>query len=154
MNHARPAQDDLAEMLATQVDLLDQLLAIGHTQLQAIEQGRMSELLALLSDKQPLLADLNDVAHRLRKAYDSLQPGTTDSGVDLQRLGGLKNQVQQRFESLMELEGKSEAMLCGTRDEIAKRLESSAHSMTAISAYQRAASLPSQGTSLDLSSDR
>lgn len=145
--------ESLLEILSSQIGLLDQLIEIGKVQIQAIEHGRMSELLSLLSDKQPLLADLGDVAHRIRKLTANQSTASQDDDGDVQTCRQLKANAKDRFEQLFELEQRSEALLCTSRDQIAKRLEVSSHSMTAISAYQGDATRQTQGGRLDLSSD-
>jgi len=143
----------LPEILSSQIGLLDQLIEIGQVQIQAIEHGRMSELLSLLSDKQPLLTDLGDVAHRIRKLNARQSTALHEDDVCVQMCRQLKADAKNRFELLFELEQRSEALLCTNRDQIAKRLEASSHSMTAISAYQGGATGQTQGGRLDLSSD-
>lgn len=144
--------DNLPELLKWQFDLLGQLIEIGQTQIEAIEDGRMSELLALLSDKQPLVADLGNVANRIRNLNDNPSQSVIND-THVQRCRQLKDQTKQRFVLLFELEQKSETLLCTSRDQIAKRLEASLHSMTAISAYQSGSAVQTQGGRLDLSSD-
>ncbi len=144
--------ENLWELLNTQIGLLDQLIEMGQVQINAIENGRMSELLSLLSDKQPLLADLGDSAERIRNLTGNSSSTACDDA-DVQRCRQLKDQAKQRFELLFDLEQKSETLLCTSRDQIAKRLEASSHSMTAISAYQNGSAMQSPGGCLDLSSD-
>lgn len=144
---------NLLELLKLQIGLLDQLIELGHGQIQAIESERMSELLALLSDKQPLLSDLGEMAQRIRNLNDDPDSIVIDDELYAQRCRQLKGYAQQRFEFLFDLEQKSESLLCTSRDQIAKRLEASSHSMTAISAYQNDFSERTQGGRLDLSSD-
>ncbi|HBJ34456.1 MAG TPA: hypothetical protein DDZ51_06765 [Planctomycetaceae bacterium] len=144
--------ENLLDLLQLQVGLLDQLLEIGQVQLHAIENGRMSELLSLLSDKQPLLADLGDTADRIRHLTSNPPATTGDDDAYLQRCRQFKEIAKGQFETLFELEQKSESMLSTSRDEIAQRLEASSHSMTAISAYQRGSATQTQGARLDLSS--
>jgi len=144
--------ESLLEILSSQIGLLDQLIEIGQVQIQAIEHGRMSELLSLLSDKQPLLGDLGDVARRIRDLTADHSISVQDEGY-AQRCRQLKASARGRFEQLFELEQRSEALLCTSRDQIAKRLEASSHSMTAISAYQSGYTAETQGGRLDLSSD-
>jgi flagellar biosynthesis/type III secretory pathway chaperone len=145
--------ENLPELLKLQIGLLDQLIELGLGQIQAIENERMSELLALLSDKQPLLSDLSEMAQRIRNLNDDPDSIPIDDELYAQRCRQLKGYAKQRFELLFDLEQKSESLLCTSRDQIAKRLEASSHSMTAISAYQNDFSERTQGARLDLSSD-
>lgn len=145
--------DNLPDLLNSQVALLDQLIEMGQDQIHAIENGRMSELLSLLSDKQPLLADLGDAAQRIRNLIGISPADTPSDDPDAKRCRQLKDQAQQRFELLFDLEQKSETLLCISRDQIAQRLEASSHSMTAISAYRSDSATKTQGGHLDLSSD-
>jgi flagellar biosynthesis/type III secretory pathway chaperone len=149
---ANPSEN-LLDLLSSQVGLLDQLLEIGKLQMHAIENGRMSELLSLLSDKQPLLADLGDMAYRIRNLPSHPLPASSDDDAGVQRCRELKAQAKEQFEQLFELEQKAEVLLSNSRDQIAKRLEASSHSMTAISAYQSGSTINTQGGRLDLSSD-
>jgi hypothetical protein len=145
--------DSLLELLTLQVGLLDQLIEMGQAQMSAIENGRMSELLSLLSDKQPFLVDLADAAQRLRHLNASRTPTAVRSDCYYQRCRQLKEQAKQQFDTLFELEQNAESLLSKSRDQIARRLEESSHSMTAIPAYQRESAMHSQGGRLDLSSD-
>jgi len=145
--------DNLADLLHSQVDLLDRLIEIGQVQIQAIENERMSELLSLLSDKQPLLNELGDTAERIRNLNDNSSANCGDDDLYIQRCRLLKDDATQRFEQLFDLERESETLLCKSRDQISQRLEASSHSMTAISAYQSGSVIQSQGGRLDLSSD-
>ncbi len=145
--------ENLLDLLTSQVALLDKLIELGQIQILAIENGRMSELLSLLSDKQPLLGDLGDAAQRIRNLIGNPQSTAPDNDADAKRCRQLKDQAKQRFELLFDLEQKSETLLCTSRDQIAKRLEASSHSMTAISAYQSGSAVQTQGGRLDLSSD-
>lgn len=145
--------ESLLEILSSQIVMLDRLIEIGQVQMQAIEHGRMSELLSLLSDKQPLLADLGEVANRIRKLAANPSTAPPDADGDVQSCRRLKADAKDRFAQLFELEQRSEALLCTSRDQIAKRLEASSHSMTAISAYQSGSAGQTHGGRLDLSSD-
>lgn len=145
----------LLELLQWQVSLLDRLIEVGERQFQIIQEERMSELLSLLSEKQPLLTQLGDTANQIRSLNE--QPlayqgdGNADQSAILCRQ--LKDVAQRRFEHLFELEQKCESRLCVSRDQIAERLAMSSHSMTAIDAYQKATALPDKGPRLDLASD-
>lgn len=145
--------DNLLDLLTSQIDLLDRLIEIGQIQIQAIENERMSELLSLLSDKQPLVNDLGDTARRIHSLHDNPSDNSVDDAVHVQQCRLMKDNAAQRFELLFDLEQKSEALLCKSRDQISQRLEASSHSMTAISAYQSGSAPQTPGGRLDLSSD-
>ncbi len=146
-------EQSLLGILSSQIGVLNRLIEIGQVQMRAIEHGRMSELLSLLSDKQPLLADLGDLADRIRRLAANPSTASPDDDVDVHTCRQLKADAKDRFEQLFELERRSEALLRTSRDQIARRLEASSHSMAAISAYQGGSTKQTQGGRLDLSSD-
>jgi len=147
--------ETLFELLQWQVSLLDRLIEIGERQLQTIQGERMSELLSLLSEKQPLLTQLGEAANQIRSFRE--QPishqGNRVGHESASRCRQLKEEAQKRFELLFELEHQCESRLCVSRDQIAERLAASSHCMTAIDAYQKATASPAQGARLDLASD-
>jgi flagellar biosynthesis/type III secretory pathway chaperone len=152
MSQSASSSDSLLQLLTFQLGLLDQLIEIGHAQIGAIENGRMSELFSLLSEKQPLIAELGDTSQRIRDLNRDGMSSASENDASIQQCRRLKEQAQQHFNRLFELEKKSEILLTKSRDQIARRLEESSHSMTAISAYQSGSAFQSQGGQLDLSS--
>jgi len=146
------ANHSLLPILQHQIGLLDQLISLGHQQLQAIELGRMSELLSLLSEKQPLLTHLSDTAHQLRLCGDHAAENSTMPPGDRVACREHKALAAERFDELFALEKQCETALCSSRDQIARRLEASAHSMNAATAYQGDQLRGTQGGRLDLSS--
>jgi len=146
------ANHSLLPLLQTQVALLDDLISLGNQQLQAIELGRMSELLSLLAEKQPLLTQLSDTANQLRYCGDPSAANSTMLPEDREVCRKQKAVASERFDELLTLEKQCESALCSSRDQIARRLEASAHSMNAATAYQGNQLQVSQGGRLDLSS--
>lgn len=145
--------EGLRETLTSQIELLDRLIELGNVQIEAIENSRMSELLSLLSDKQPLLVELGEVAEKIRGFNADPFSRVHEDDAHRESCRKLKEEARTRFESLFQLEQKAEAMLSVSRDQIAKRLEASSNSMAAISAYQGGSAAHTQGGRLDLSSD-
>ncbi len=53
--------NEFLELLHQQAELLDRLIAAGTQQSQAIAANRMSELIAILAQKQPQLERLGQI---------------------------------------------------------------------------------------------
>ncbi len=147
---------DLLEQLSRQLRLLDDLLALGNQQSAAIAQGRMSELMALLAEKQPLLAQLSENAGTLRELSDQLVREHAADDPYRVRCRQQKQLVDQAYAQLLEQEQHAEQQLTTSRDQVAERLAASTGSLQAATAYQRMAPQPGDsgaGGRLDLSSD-
>lgn len=142
----------LPDLLDAQAQLLACLIDLGHQQVEAIQNGRMNELLSILSRKQQFLDALAANALRLGPISNQLELG--DALTPPQRAGSREKHAlaTARFDELFELEKHCEQLLCDSRTQIAGRLEQTVHSMNVAKAYRRESLPPTQGGRLDLSS--
>lgn len=135
--HSTFTANDLWNLLCEQADLLDQLLIFGGHQQQAIAANRMSELIAILGNKQPYLERLEQV----RKQLHAWQPKSEHGFVwpDLaqrEQCQQKRDRSAQSFAALIDLEHACELALAQSRDQIQQRLKNFDSSRTAAAAYQ------------------
>lgn len=134
-----------------QVQLLDQLADLCQRQLDAIGQGRMNELLSLLSEKQQPLERLHQGARQLRQLHDDLQAGGGLPENEAEAFRKAYAAANRRYDQLLTLEQAAEQQLVEGRDRIAERLQATNSGMHVANAY-RATDPPPTGGSLDLAS--
>lgn len=146
--------DRLAELVQEQLDVLLQLQRMGQQQQEMIVQGRVSELLSLLAEKQQLLQRLTEVQQSLRPA--SQQPPDArrwSSAQRKQQCQAISAQCDALLAEILETEAASEASLVESRDALAVRLQQSTGALHAARTYQGALSdLGRPASRLDLSS--
>lgn len=152
MKHPPQPNERMLTLLTRQNDLLDRLLALGRRQLDAIENSRMSELLGLLAEKQPLVDQLSELAIGLKtiRENESSAAGSVDG--DKAECRKLSNIANTSFEELFKLEKQCETLLCDRRDQIGTRLQATSNSLSAANAYRNIPPTTSLGGQLDLSS--
>jgi flagellar biosynthesis/type III secretory pathway chaperone len=151
--NVQPRPDNcMLALLTCQDELLDQLLEIGRRQLDAIENGRMSELLGLLAEKQPLVDQLADLANRLKTLRENEPSAATVADTNLAECRKLRQTATTSFEELFTLEQQCETLLCDRRDQIGARLQATNNALSAANAYREIPPTTSLGGQLDLSS--
>ncbi len=143
---------ELPALLDTQAELLAALIDLGQQQIAAIEHGRMNELLSVLGRKQGFLDGLAANALRLRPLHDQLQSSAAFTEPQRSTCREKHALATSRFEELFELEKRCEQLLSESREQIAKRLQHTVHSMNVADAYRRESIPDTQGGRLDLSS--
>ena len=133
--------ETLFELLCEQVQLLDLLIESGLQQQQAIEANRMSELVAILAQKQPHLERLGDIRQTLQtQQCDIEQSGFWPDTTRRSQCRTMREQASSRFEQLIRLEQTCEQALAQSRDQIQARLQTVDSGRHAVSAYQSQAS--------------
>jgi flagellar biosynthesis/type III secretory pathway chaperone len=150
--HDACTPEQFERLLREQGDLLGELLRIGGEQREAIEAGRVSELLSILARKQPSLERLGQIRQLLQDWRETVEE--TDFWPDSQLRVGcqqLRDQSASAFKALIEQEQACEAALMTSRDQIQIRLERVDSGRTAANAYQNQATTPS-GSRVDFSS--
>ncbi len=156
MIHSQPTTSRAALLLAkltAQVHLLEQLIAIGQRQYDAIEGGLMAELMWLLAQKQPLLEQLesNNRAMGDDSSASSDLRDWPDSAAR-QTCLELRKKAEDQFQQLLELEQRCERSLTLSRDAISGRLaENHTASMVAM-AYGSVSDGGVRGGTIDFSS--
>lgn len=124
------------ELLCEQTELLAQLIESGHQQQQAIEANRMSELVAILAQKQPRLERLGAICQQLQGQRQQTEHTWFWPDPDRrQQCRMMRDQASQSFERLIELEQTCELALSQSRDQIQQRLHQVESGRHAASAY-------------------
>lgn len=144
--------DVLAELIGKKLAVLEQLRGLARRQSDLIADGDIQRLLAVLSAKQTLLAELQKLQHRLApfRAQDP-EARTWRSPQDRHRCRQLVERCEAVLSEVMLIEKQSEAEMAQRRDAAQSALEESHSCAEATRAYIRP-SVPPRG-SIDLSSD-
>lgn len=143
----------LAALVDQRWDVLQRLLQMTDRQMQAIDGGRMSELMNLLAEKQQPLTDLNEVSEQLRQAVgDDPDSRHWEGTPGRDRCQRRHRECEQMLQRLLELEAESEKTLASSREAIGRELIQQEDARQAASHYSQSAA-PSAGSRLDLSSD-
>jgi hypothetical protein len=150
--HDTCTSEQFENLLREQVDVLAELLHMGGEQLEAIDAGRVSELLAVLARKQPHLERLGQIRQLLQDWRETIEEANfwpnAEQRACCQRL---REQAASAFKTLIEREQACETALTASRDQIQIRLQRVDSGRTAANAYQTHATAPS-GSRIDLSS--
>ncbi|QEG42725.1 flagellar export chaperone FlgN [Roseimaritima ulvae] len=144
----------LIQLIAERWQTLQTLLDMSLQQSEMIQQERISELIPLLSSKQPLLQRFADLQEQLRPY--AAQPAETRQWADEAQRQTCQQQWDESEEMLaemMRLEQDCETQLVAGRDRLAERMQQSDGSQRAASAYQAAGQV-APISRLDLSSSR
>jgi flagellar biosynthesis/type III secretory pathway chaperone len=125
------------ELLNQQFELLENLIAYGEQQRTAIQESRMSELIAILAQKQPLLDRLGTIRQVLHDHQSVVEASSFWINEDARRdAQELRARAATAFETLIELERQCEVALSESRDQIRHRMESLDSGRAAANAYQ------------------
>ena len=133
----------LESLLQHQVELLSELIQFGGEQQDAIEAGRVSELLSVLARKQPFLEQLGHVRQQLQDWREEIESGHFWSDTQCQiRCQHLRDRAAVAFKTLIESEQACETALTASRDQIQIRLQHVDSGRNAANAYQSQATAP------------
>jgi len=145
---------ELSGLIEQRWELLSRLLEISQRQIDAIDGSRMTELMRILSEKQPPLNELVEVAEKLRPAADQ-DPDSRlwESAEQREQCRRQQEECEKLHLELLAIEAQCETALHTSRDEIQKQLERVDNARQAVSSYATQHSLPESGGQLDLSSD-
>ena len=144
----------LSELMDVRWETLQQLLQLGNQQLAAIQNGRMSELMQLLSTKQQPLNRLVEVAEQIRDAAgDDPHQRQWPSEQDRLRCSRRQEECDRMHLELLAIEAQCESQLQQNRESISQELQRLDSAHQAVSSYSDAASRANPGGQLDLSSD-
>ncbi len=141
----------LSDLIEQRFQTLDELLKLGRLQSEAIERGRMTELMRVLSQKQQPLSRLTEIAQLLRPAATDdpeLRAWTSESA----RLACRSQQEQcdQMHMELLAMEAACESMLQDNRAAIQLEIESLHGSHLAAVHYAPDRTVATSGGRLDL----
>jgi len=138
--------DDLWNLLCEQAELLDQLLEFGTQQRQAIEANRMSELIAILGEKQPHIERLEQVRRQLFAWQPEIEQVLVWPDTNLrQQCQQARNRSAEKFVALIDLEQACENAVVESRAQIQDRLRNFESSRSAAAAYQSQSPAPARG---------
>jgi len=146
--------NEVAALIQQRWEILDQLLSISRLQMTAIEQGQMSELMRLLSEKQKPLNKLIELGDQLGVASaDDSEDRHWDSNDIREQCRIQQDDCEKMNLELLAIEAECESKLSQNRNELRERLERVDSGWQAVSGYAEQASHATSGGSLDLSSD-
>lgn len=142
----------LADLIGRKHDVLVQLCDVSRRQISVICDGDMSELLVMLSAKQTLLVQIQQIERRL-DPFRSQDPESRHwpSGDQRQRVAGVAQRSEELLGEIMQIENQCERELSRRRDEAAHRLDGAADASLARTGYIQAAGPPE--SQLDLTSE-
>lgn len=146
----------LSELVSQRHAVLIKLLKLSQDQIAAIQSGRMTDLMGILSAKQQPIQQLVNLGKQLKPAAND-DPNSR-SWPDPQSRIDCRQQQQQcdsMHQKLLEIEAACEEMLEANRADVSDRLQRLSSGTDATSGYSKAQSYASAGhrSQLDLSSD-
>ena len=143
--------EQLSDLIEQRFQTLDELLKLGRLQSEAIEGGRMTELMRVLSQKQEPLNRLTEIAQLLRPAAMD-DPGLRVWTSESARLACRRQQEQcdQMHLELLAMEAACESMLQDNRATIQQEIEGLHASHQAAVHYAPNPTLATSGRQLDL----
>jgi flagellar biosynthesis/type III secretory pathway chaperone len=146
--------NELADLIDQRWSNLHALLEISHRQMSAIQAGRITELMRLLSDKQAPLQRLAEVAARIGSVAE-VNPATRRWASEQARARCRRQQeeCEQMHLDLLAMEAECEAALQESRHHLAQNLERVDAGRRAASSYAQCGSESTAGGKLDLISD-
>ena len=146
--------NEVAALIQQRWEILDQLLKISQLQMTAIEQGQMSELMRLLSEKQKPLNQLIELGDQFGVACANDPKERHWASNDIrEKCRKQQDDCEKMNLELLAIEAECESKLGQSRDELRKRLERVDSGWQAISGYADHATHATCGGALDLSSD-
>ncbi len=142
----------LSELIAQRWSTLHELLDLGRRQSEAINEGRMSDLMRILSDKQAPLNRLSEIADSLRAATndDPLQRPWPNQSMR-QACRDQQEQCDQLHTELLAIEAACEAALQENRQSIQRNIDQLNASHQAAKHYSPQPTVATSGNRLDIS---
>jgi flagellar biosynthesis/type III secretory pathway chaperone len=145
--------ETLANLVAHKLQLLELLAKLSRAQMELIDGGDMTKLLAVLGAKQKLLSQLQQLDQALVPFRDEdPDQRVWPSPEARQECQAQATQIEALLREIMLLERQGEAEMVRRRDDTARRLEEVEYAGRAQSAYLDMP-LPA-ATQFDMSSDQ
>ena len=139
-----PSQDadaaELADRLAQQRDLYQQLKALSDQQGQLIAAGQAEPLLAVLSQRQSIIeqiSQLNEQLVPLRQRWPEKAVHLDEA--QRQRINTLLEEVEAMLEAIIRQDDQHRQQLYAAKEQITQKLEHASVAGRAMNAYQPAA---------------
>ena len=144
----------LCKLMTQRRNVLAELLELGRHQIDVIAAGRMSELMALLAQKQRPLQQLAEICHVLREAaQEDPQQRRWDSETQRQQCREDQEQCEQMHVELLAIEAQCETALQESRETLQQRISRLDSAHQAANQYANCDAGPTVGARLDLSSN-
>ncbi|MGB7327896.1 MAG: flagellar export chaperone FlgN [Rubripirellula sp.] len=146
--------DELTAIIDLRFETLSHLLDLSHRQVQAIDESRMSDLMRILSDKQPPINELIQIGKQLASAVGE-DPASRQwaSDADRNRCRERQSQCERMHDELLAIEADCEGRLSASRASAQEKLQRFDNNRVAASSYAQAQTTRPTGGSLDLSSN-
>lgn len=146
--------DQLIDLIGKRRDVLTQLLQFCDRQMAAIDTDRMTDLMRILSDKQPLINQLTQLAGPLGKAAGD-DPNTRHWSSTQQReqCRTWQDECDAMHQELLAIEAACEAKLDVSRAAMHEKLQRVTSGRDAVNRYAQTQTKRPSGGSLDLSSN-
>jgi len=121
--------NELSQLIDQRWSALNELLDLSHRQTEAIDAGRMSDLMRVLSKKQAPLQRLSEIAERTRAAVDddpALREWASESDRQACRL--LQDKCDQ-MHLCLRIDATGKSIYDSDRDRPIERIPSSRHAL-------------------------
>ena len=142
----------LADLIHRKHEVLSQLRELARKQLEQIDQGDMTRLLNVLSAKQNLLSQIQQIEQALHPFRDEIpEQRVWRSSEHRQHTAQLSGRCSDLLREIMLMEKQSEPDLIERRDATAGRLRVTANAAEARQAYVQATGM--QSRDLDVTSE-
>ncbi len=143
----------LAELVDQRWRILQGLLELGERQAEAVRHNRMSEMLAILKEKQPSLEALQQISQRLREfAGEDPDSRSWASPQARHECRERHDECERMLQRVMQQEAESESALSAARQTLGEQLLRSEGARRAASGYAGADPPGTAGSQIDLSS--
>lgn len=140
----------IVDLVDQRWELLQELSQLADRQAVAIEQGRMSELLSILRQKQPPLETLDRLSLELRQRCAPPQAVRWSSAAERDACRAKNEACQRLHETLLLREAECEAKLQASRQRVEEQLTRSEGAKRAAGSYNASRPSPTTGGQLDL----
>lgn len=147
--------EELSRLLDEQFKTLATLVRMSQTQIELIDESRMTELVTLLSKKTPLIERLRGNADKINQTDLARIPWPNPS--DLDRARKTQGKCQQLGDELMRIEAQCETALIASRETMSRQIAEFEQAATASQTYVSGSATMNTpqvgGGNLDLSCD-
>ncbi len=146
--------EDLSALVESRFQTLTWLLELSQRQTQAIDENHMTDLMRILSDKQPAIAKLTEIARVMSTALDD-DPTSRQwpSEAARQHCREQQNRCEQLHLELLAIEADCETKLSACRASVQEQLHRFDAGRSAADRYAQSRAHQPSGGKLDLSSD-
>jgi len=145
---------ELSNLIEERLSHLRELTDIGNQQMAAIQSGRMSELMGLLSKKQAPLSRLADVTSKIRMAAsDDPNSRIWENEQARATCRTQQEECEKLHLDLLAMEAACETALKESRASIEQKIDRVDSGRQAAVSYADSEAEPNRGAKLDLSSD-